>query len=504
MTSNTNSLESMDSVPAQIQDTNTCFAHAVSRSFVRLFQLLEVIPNKQEVIFKFYKLFVFILIEKYGCELGAGQDETAFYLLNYLKGELTKIEQLTDPTMDSFFVVEDDFLGYSGLCELPENRRIKICKNRPIFKENPEILNNELKIDFVKKLKKVIDSIMIVNEYYSFSNKNIKLDKKGDFIIIDNYETVPSLLIKDSLHKGLQPIVCLTIPNYIDDEKPPSKQIIKKWFSDKKGKPFENMSWFGSGKLTNCSEDDHCINLLQWTSNKIIFRNSWGKQRYNKNYDENGKIIMENLDIANIGCVNEPKLEDEPKYQLTNMEFLHITFDNKLLPKKLCKKFTIKPIRKKKTVYIGEDYQLSYPNIPDKEIEFITDYKLVDFLQLVRSYTTYDKKILEKLLEKYPDIILEVDQYNRNALHLVMEIDHDSMIEAVEILLKYGVNPLKKNNDGDTPIVINEYMNQNIPVIKNEINRLLLISTMKLMNDKKREKTRKTVVKKNNKTKKML
>ena len=44
--------------------------------------------------------------------------------------------------------------------------------------------------------------------------------------------------------------------------------------------------------------------------------------------DENGKIIMENLDIANIGCVNEPKLEDEPKYQLTNMEFLHITFDN--------------------------------------------------------------------------------------------------------------------------------------------------------------------------------
>lgn len=487
------STKSIISIPTQFQDANTCFAHSIGRAFIRLFQVLSVIPKDKDVVFKFYKLLVFVLIEKYGCELGAGQDEASYFLLDYFRGELAKKD------LNEMFVVEDDFLGQKGLCELPENRRLSACSTDVLLydnndKANPEILDVKLKVDFTNKLSQIIDNIMIINEFYSFEKKQIKADKKGDFTIIENDTTVPSLLVKDSLLKGLEPIVCLTTPERIENQKSVSVSDKKKWFSDKKGKRVDVMDWFGSGKLIKCGDTGHCVNLLKWSDDKIIFKNSWGNEQYNKNYDNNGKITMENTDIANISCIQHDLTGSS--YELSNMEFLHITFDIDKLPAVLRSKWKKNPIRKNKKIYVGEDYFLFYTHNQMKETEFLAKNRLIDLLQLSRSYQPYIKELIEKLIAKHPDVIYQIDQFGRNALHYAIDLQDEYTLDAIEILLKAGVDPNKKDIVGQTPIEKNDYMNQNNESMRAKIHDLLYRE--KVVNN--RSKTKKKLGKQSTKS----
>jgi hypothetical protein len=73
-----NKPEDLKSIPIIDQQENDCWAHAISRNFVRTFQILSII--KFEFIQKFYDLFYTILTEYKTCKDGYYQSEGMFYL----------------------------------------------------------------------------------------------------------------------------------------------------------------------------------------------------------------------------------------------------------------------------------------------------------------------------------------------------------------------------------------------------------------------------------------
>ena len=75
--------EDIRSIPNIKQQKMDCWAHSVSRNFVRTLQILCVI--KSEFVQQFYDLFYTILTEYKTCEDGATTIEAMFYLFNYLK-----------------------------------------------------------------------------------------------------------------------------------------------------------------------------------------------------------------------------------------------------------------------------------------------------------------------------------------------------------------------------------------------------------------------------------
>jgi len=189
------------------QEFNNCYAHSSVRCFIRTLQVLDVIEDK--FIYHFYKVFVIILTRHFGCDddephlvikgetdESPNRSETSRYLLEYLKDD-GKIEEL--------FTIKDDGNGLDLLCEdkcilaTAENKgpsilgSVEISPGAPIFTEAD-------KQEFIQRLKAVLPFIIIIEEKYYFYN----YDKTS--------VAYPTPLMIDSLEKGLQPEVDLSLP----------------------------------------------------------------------------------------------------------------------------------------------------------------------------------------------------------------------------------------------------------------------------------------------------
>jgi hypothetical protein len=218
------------------EDFSTCWAHAISRTFVRTLQILGVC--KSEYVEEFYLLFFTILVEHKDCDEG-GEFQDMIYLFNYIKNNYeTKI----------FDIKKSDIICNYEICS-PED------KNKPIL-NLPEFLRNE----FIGKLKYLFDEDILFLAIYEY-DVNINGDNK------------PTKAIKTMLDYRLQPYIGIKINEYLN--KIISKQNNQRSDIYPSVQLINNIQEHHDYKCVN-GEYSHAINLRNWKKTGIEFKNSWG------------------------------------------------------------------------------------------------------------------------------------------------------------------------------------------------------------------------------------
>ena len=244
-------------------DFSTCWAHAISRNFVRTFQILGVI--KSEYIEDFYDLFYVILTENVDCHIGENTDKM-FYLLDYLKKNYKKN-------------IFDINYGRS-LCNL------EYLKVQRLSKKILENIKPDDKCTFIKDLD------------YLFSNDKLLFIGKQMY---DTNTNKPTKAIKTMLYYKLQPCVCMYFNKYIYENLQNPSNI----FPSVQLSEFYDNSCIGGKYKT----PGHIVNLRRWTINGIELKNSWGSF-----FSNNGNFSVP--DLKYLICEEH-----------TTIEFISLMFD---------------------------------------------------------------------------------------------------------------------------------------------------------------------------------
>jgi len=261
--------EDIHSIKIKKQKFADCWAHGISRNFVRTLQILGVIKSKY--IEDFYNLFYIILTENKDCNSGGIGSIEIINLFNYLKNT---------PFKELFFIKPDISKCYKGYCEITDSLFLN--------------MSNEDKEQFIKDME------------YLFKN-NILFIGKYDYIVNPNGQNKPSKAIKTMLYYRLQPVLGININKYLS-----SKIYI------------QNNSYPSVPTSTdfnyNCIEGiifGHLVNLRKWTKDYVEFKNSYGKYVSNK-----GNFSVQ--DLKYLICKKDDNFEN-------TMEFLSLMFDYKKL-----------------------------------------------------------------------------------------------------------------------------------------------------------------------------
>ena len=200
------------SMPSQTQKGETCWAHACARSFVRTFQVLNIITDTDDKIQQWYELFYSILLKDRTCDSG-GNFSDMIRLYNYLKNNIDRI-------IDQIF-------------------------------DNP-LTEDQIKIK--ENLKLLFENEIIFPAIYPYA-------------VNPNSLNYPTKAIKNMLGLGLQPVLIMTfsvsLAKFINI-KTKIKTLAKyDLFSDQH-------------IITECTNDVHVIVLKEWFENHLKIRNSWG------------------------------------------------------------------------------------------------------------------------------------------------------------------------------------------------------------------------------------
>ena len=135
------------SVPIQNQGIySTCWAHAYARSFVRTFQVLDIITDDK--IEQWYELFYAILLQKKNCQEGGNFSEM-IYLFNYLKDNINTI----------FTITKENIKCVKNVCSVEE-------KKIPILQFDSREQEDEIK----KNLQFLFDNKLIFLYLYFLKN----------------------------------------------------------------------------------------------------------------------------------------------------------------------------------------------------------------------------------------------------------------------------------------------------------------------------------------------
>ena len=229
-----NSKKPLNISSVKIQDQGsfgTCWVHAISRMFVRTFQILDIIkPQYKE---QYYELFYTILLKKKDCNEG-GRFEDIVYLFNYLK-------------------------NHNGQLVTIKKKNIKCINDKCTLDNDQTILQLNLE-----------EQIQLKNDLqYLFTNKLIFLAKYQ--YDPNNDINKPTKAIKTMLDYRLQPCVSIKISDYLNN-------FIDEKIKNKNNKyellPINNSISIKSNCIS--STPRHSINLRSWFRNKIEFKNSWG------------------------------------------------------------------------------------------------------------------------------------------------------------------------------------------------------------------------------------
>ena len=269
------------------QKSGDCWAHTVSRNFVRTLQILDVIKSKY--VEQFYDLFYVIITSYADCNLG-GNTSSMFYLLDYLKNNYYE---------GIFRIKYHKSKCYKKYCE-PSKLDEFILGNLTL--EEKKILTNDLKYLFDNNLLFIGTYTYIVNP--SGSNK-------------------PSKAIKTMLYYRLQPYVSFSVNSTIENAiKEPSNN-------------FPSIPTL-TNYDDNCQSGDvsylHAVNLRRWKTNGIEFKNSWGTYSSNE-----GNFSVS--DLSNLLC----KKKDNTYENYIEFASLMFNYDylvneyKKRVNKKLCK-----------------------------------------------------------------------------------------------------------------------------------------------------------------------
>jgi hypothetical protein len=258
--------EDIRSIPIIKQQKMDCWAHSVSRNFVRTLQILCVIKSK--FLQQFYDLFYTILTEYKTCEEGYIILDAMYFLLIYLKNNYNK---------KIFEITYND------------NKCTQLyCTNTGIILN----IDEENKSQIISDLK------------YLFDN-NILFIGKYPYMVNPKGNNKPTRPIKKMLHYRLQPVVNVNISNFL------YTQIRKKTInypSVEEKLNFDN-------KCITHTLYSHAVNLRKWQENYIEFKNSWGSFTSNK-----GNFSV--ADLKFIICVKNDINDIKD-----NIKFLSLMFD---------------------------------------------------------------------------------------------------------------------------------------------------------------------------------
>ncbi len=223
-----------------------CWAHAISRNFLRLFQITKVISYKY--VEQFYRLFYTIITHDSLYKSGNNFSKMD-YLLNYLKHNYS----------DKIFNIKNTTKSNSSNKNLDEF----------ILK-----MEHDDKEKFISDLKYLFDNnlLFIFNNYYKVNNNKVNN---------------PTKYIKLLLDFKMQPTVSIYISNYLKSNISSKTKII-----------FDNFEKID----TKCSSNSgHMVNLRRWMSNGIEFKNSWGI-----NTGEQGNFTVP--DLKYVVCENNDSI----------------------------------------------------------------------------------------------------------------------------------------------------------------------------------------------------
>ena len=268
---------------------NTCWAHAISRNFVRTFQILDVI--KSVYIEQFYALFYTILLKNKNCN--DGETHTMmFVLLDFI---------LINYNLELFNVTYEERKCSYDSCD-EQIMYGNILKNMTQIDQN----------DFIRSLD------------YLVSNKLLFIGKY-DYVVNPHGINEPSEAISQMLNFKLQPYVLIWPNSYVSQQLNDRNNIIP---SIPKSNVYDK----------KCSYDDkkHAVNLRKWTSQYIEFKNSYGP-----NTSNNGNFSVTNLNylICESSIINNDilfaslmfdydKLDHEWKEKIQRkINLYHISFD---------------------------------------------------------------------------------------------------------------------------------------------------------------------------------
>lgn len=311
--------DELKSVPIKKQKFDDCWAHSVSRNFVRTFQILDII--KSQYIEQFYDLFFTILTQYKDCKTGFDQ-KALFYLLDYLKENYKSNifvikysagscnQEYCDPTMlDNIILTltpedKEEFIG--DLDYLFEDDRLFIGQYDYIVDES--------------KPNKPSEAIKIMLNYrlqpYVGINLNNYLQKQLYLIPSKNFPSVP--ISEDYDNKCVEPEL---MPDEIPDEIP---YEMPDEISDEIPDEMPD-------EVIKTNDAGHALNLRRWNSNGIEFKNSWG---------------IFSSDLGNFSVADLKYLTCKKDGRSNNLvQFISVMFDyKKLNPKfkmrinnKLCK-----------------------------------------------------------------------------------------------------------------------------------------------------------------------
>ena len=218
------------SVPTQDQgEYDTCWAHAYARSFVRTFQVLDIITNDK--VLQWYDLFYTILLENKTCEQG-GNFNDMVYLFNYLKNNIDHI----------FTIIRNNIKCVTYYCY---NKDIPILQF--FTKEKEEEIKTNLRFLFENELIFLAIYPYTVNPYG---------------------QNLPTQAIKNMLDLRLQPALTMKISNSLINF------ILKK-----ETVTYDSLRYEDSIE-SECKVDiGHSIVLRRWMKDTIEIKNSWGSNR---------------------------------------------------------------------------------------------------------------------------------------------------------------------------------------------------------------------------------
>jgi hypothetical protein len=212
------------SVPIIKQLFGDCWAHSVSRNFVRTFQILNIIQT--EHVESFYFLFYTILTNYKSCDMIGFYDVFAMiYLLDFLKKNYSNIFDIT--SVDNKCTKE-------------------YCTGGSIFN-----------VDEITKSK-------IIEKFKYLFDKNLLFIGKYNYRVNSTGNNKPSDAIKKMLEFRLQPAVSVGLSTYVISE------IKKKSFV------LPTITDIDSYDSLCFSDSGHSVNLRRWTKSYIEFKNSWG------------------------------------------------------------------------------------------------------------------------------------------------------------------------------------------------------------------------------------
>mgnify|MGYP000134292700 CR=1 FL=1 len=202
-----------------------CWAHAISRNFLRLFQITQVITHKY--VEQFYKLFYTILTNNFALSSGSNFSKMD-YLLNYLKDNYSN---------QIFNIANKDIIQTHSRDKNPDEFILR--------------MEQDDKEKFISDLKYLFDNnlLFIFNNYYKVTN-----DKVNN----------PTKYIKLLLDFKMQPTVGIYVSNYLKNKISSKTKII-----------LDNSEKIDT-KCSSSTGTGHMVNLRRWTANGIEFKNSWG------------------------------------------------------------------------------------------------------------------------------------------------------------------------------------------------------------------------------------